>query len=74
MMGETQMVHTIKSGKNELTISSARLVRHADRMADWPTERRAHAAEAAKKRLAGKHPRKSDAATVLALGDRVGNG
>jgi hypothetical protein len=60
------MTHTIKAGKNELTISSARLVRHADRMADWSPERRGHAADAATKRLQGKHPRKSDAATVLA--------
>ena len=60
------MTHTIKAGKNELTISSARLVRHADRMFGWSPERRSHAAEAGKKRLHGKHPRKSDAATVLA--------
>jgi hypothetical protein len=67
------MTHTIKAGKNELTISSARLVRHADRMANWQPERRAHSAEAAKKRFAGKHPRKSDAATALG-GGMVGNG
>jgi len=57
--------HTIKAGKADLTISPARLVRHADRMAKWSPERRSRAAEAAKKRLHGKHPRKLDAATVL---------
>ena len=61
------MAHTIKAGKGELTISSARLVRHADRMFHWSPERRSHAVEAAKKRLHGKHPRKRDAAMVLAV-------
>jgi hypothetical protein len=64
---QAQMAHTIKSGKNEITISSARLVRQADRMAQWSPERRSHAAEAAKKRLHGKHPQKRDAATALAV-------
>ncbi|MDQ2859210.1 MAG: hypothetical protein M3T55_00450 [Pseudomonadota bacterium] len=62
------MAHTIKAGKSELTVSASRLVRHADRMALWSPERRGYAAERAKKRLHGKHPRKRDAATVLAAG------
>ena len=62
------MAHSVKAGKNELTVSTARLVRHADRMADWSPERRGGAAERAKRRLHGKHPRKGDAATVLAAG------
>lgn len=65
------MTHTIKAGKNEVTVSSARLARHADRLFRWSPERRHHATEAAKKRLHGKHPRKADAATAL-IG-RVGN-
>ena len=66
MPGASQITHTIKAGKTELTISPTRLVRHADRMAGWSPERRNLAAEAAKKRLHGKHPRKRDAATALA--------
>ena len=62
------MPHLIKAGKAELKISSARLIRYADRMFRWSPERRGHAVEAAKKRLGGKHPRKRDAAIVLAGG------
>jgi hypothetical protein len=60
------MPHTIKAGKTELTISTARLVRYVDRMARWSPERRAHAHKAAEARLAGKHPMKRDAAIYLA--------
>jgi hypothetical protein len=60
------MPHTIKVGKTELTISSARLIRYVDRMAMWSPERRARAQKAAEARLAGKHPMKRDAAIYLA--------
>lgn len=63
------MPHTLKTGKTEMTISSSRLIRHADRLFGWPPERRAAAVEAAKARLGGKHPQKRDAATVLAVGE-----
>ena len=63
------MPHTIKVGKNELTISSARLVRYVDRMARWSPERRAHAHKAAEIRLGGKHPRMRDAAIFEATAD-----
>ena len=63
---ETELPHTIKAGKAELTISSARLVRYVDRMARWSPERRAYAHKAAEARLGGKHPRKRDAAISLA--------
>jgi hypothetical protein len=62
------MPHTIKAGKADLTISSARVVRHSDRMHHWTPERRSGAAESAKARLSGKHPRKSDAAIVISVG------
>jgi hypothetical protein len=69
------MPHTFKAGKTELTISPERLIHRAEQMFRWSPERRRHAVEAAKKRLHGKHPRKGDAATVLAAsGHEVGNG
>ncbi len=67
------MPHTFKAGKTELSVSNARLVRHADRMFSWSSERRALAVEAAKARLGGKRPTKRDAAIALA-GGMVGNG
>jgi hypothetical protein len=66
------MPHTIKAGKTELTISTARLVRYVDRMALWSPEQRAHAHKAAAMRLGGKHPRKRDAAIYAATA--AGNG
>ena len=60
------MPHTIKVGKTELTISSARLIRFVDRMARWSPERRALAHRGAEARLGGKHPRKRDAAVYAA--------
>jgi hypothetical protein len=56
------MPHTIKVGKTELTISTRRYIRFADRLAEWSPERRALAHAAAEVRLKGKHPRKRDAA------------
>ena len=66
------MPHTVKAGKAELTISTARLIRFVDRMARWSPERRALAHKAAEVRLGGKHPRKRDAAIFAATGS--GNG
>jgi len=66
------MTHTIKVGKNELTVSSRRLIRFVDGMARWSPERRALAHKAAEVRLGGKHPRKRDAAIFVATGS--GNG
>jgi hypothetical protein len=60
------MPHTIKVGKTELTISTRRLVRFADRFARWSPERRALAHKATETRLGGKHPRKRDAAIYAA--------
>ena len=69
------MQHTVKVGRAELAISDGRLVRHVLRMRSWSPERTAHARQAAERRLQGKHPRKRDAAIVLAAGgDAVGNG
>jgi hypothetical protein len=62
------MAHTIKVGKAELTISTRRLIRFVDRMADWSPERRALAHAAAEARLKGKHPRKRDAAIYAVTG------
>jgi hypothetical protein len=58
--------HSVKAGKTELTISTERLVRYVDRMAQWSPERRLHAVAAANRRLEGKHPQKRDAAILLA--------
>jgi hypothetical protein len=57
---------TIKVGKTEVTFSERRLIRHSVRMQHWSPERRAHAHEAAKKRLHGKHHHKRDAAIYAA--------
>jgi len=68
---------TVKAGKTEIMVSPARVARMADRL--WrlghgAPERVAHSVAAARKRLEGAHPRKRDAAIVLAAITVVGNG
>lgn len=53
-----------KSKPAEVTASSARVARMADRLFKWPVERRQLAVAAAKANLEGDHPRKRDAAIV----------
>jgi hypothetical protein len=60
------MSHSLKTSKGEIRVSSRRLMRQADRIFDWLPEKLEKAIEAAEARLEGKHPRKRDAALVLA--------
>ena len=66
------MQHKLKLGRAELAISDGRLSRHINRMRSWSPERTAHARAAAEQRLQGEHPRKRDAAIVLAAGGGEG--
>jgi hypothetical protein len=64
--------HTLKTSKGEISISSNRLRRHADRVFQWLPEKLEQAIVAAEARLEGKHPHKRDAALVLAARKRKG--
>ena len=58
---------TVPTSQGDITISRARVIRAADRMWRWSSERRLVAVAAAKDRLAGKHPQKRDSAIIVAL-------
>ena len=60
---------TLKLKKGEIQVPQRLVIRMAERLCKLgnPT-RRQHYIERARKRLEGEHPRKSDAAAVLAAG------
>ena len=59
---------TVKTSKGEIDAPRKLVVRFADRFHPFGRSRREHALAKAKRRMAGKYPRASDAAMVVALG------